>query len=61
MAKWYAEIERTDILVIEFDFPDGETPTDEDVMCAAKYVGNHRDTLVGEEKVIFIEKDEFDA
>jgi hypothetical protein len=61
MAKWYAEIERTDILVIEFDFPDGETPTDEDVMYAAGYVDNHRDTLVGEEKVIYIEKDELDA
>lgn len=52
MATWYAEIERTDILMIEFDFPDGETPTDEDVMYAAGYVDNHRDTLVGEEKVI---------
>lgn len=61
MAKWYAEIERTDILVIEFDFPDGETPTDEDVMYATGYVDNHRETLVGEEKVIYIEKAELDA
>lgn len=55
MAKWYAEIERTDILMIEFDFPDGETPTHEDAMYAAGYVDNHRDTLVGEEQVLFVE------
>lgn len=61
MARWRAEIERTDVLVVEFDFPVGEIPTDEDIMYAAGYVDNHRDTLVGEEKVIFIEKDEFDA
>lgn len=56
MAKWYAEIERTDIVMIEFDFPDDETPTDEDVMYAAECVGNHRDTLVGEERVFFYRK-----
>lgn len=55
MATWYAEIERTDVLIVEFDFSDGEIPTDEDVMYAAGYVDNHRDTLVGEEKVIVIE------
>ena len=35
MAKWYAEIERTDVLVVVFDFPDGETPTKTTVLCAA--------------------------
>lgn len=57
MAKWTAEIERTDILIVEFDHPDGETPTEDDVMNAAAYVDNHKDTLVGEEKVIYIGED----
>ena len=58
MAIWYAEIERTDVLVIRFEFPDGETPTDDDVYDAACYVDNHVDTLVGEEVVISKELDE---
>lgn len=58
MTVYYAEIERTDVLVVRFELPDGEEPTDEDVMDAAAYVDNHVDTIVGPELVVLIEKEE---
>jgi hypothetical protein len=58
MTTWYADIERTDVLTIKFEFPDGETPTDEDIMDAAGYIDNHLDTIVGEETVIYKEKED---
>ncbi len=61
MAVYYAEIEYTTTLLVRFDFPDGETPTDEDVMYAAGYVDNRRDSYITEEKVNYIEKDDSDA
>ena len=61
MAVYYAEIEYTTTLLVRFEMPDGEEPTEEDALEAAGYVDNHRDSLIGEEKVNFIEKDELDA
>jgi hypothetical protein len=57
MAIYWAEIERTDILIIKFEFPDGETPSSADVLDAASYVDNHINNIVGSETVICCEKD----
>lgn len=60
MAVYYAELEYTTTLLVRFELDDLE-PTEEDALEAAGYVQNHRDSLIGEEKVNFIEKDESDA
>ena len=57
MAIYWAEIERTDILIIKFEFPDGETPSSADVLDASSCVDNHINTILGSETVIFCEKD----
>lgn len=61
MAIYYAEIEYTTTLLVRFELDDDLEPTDEDAFEAASYVENHRDSQVSEEKVNYIEKDEFDA
>ena len=61
MAVYYAEIEYTTTLLVRFEMPNGEEPTHEDALEAASYVENHRDSVVTDEIVNYIEKDEFDA
>ena len=61
MAVYYAEIEYTTTLLVRFELDDDLEPTEEDALEAAAYVDNHRDSLISDEKVIYIEKDELDA
>lgn len=61
MAVYYAEIEYTTTLLVRFELDDDLEPTEEDALEAAAYVDNHRDSLISDEKVIYIEKDEPDA
>lgn len=61
MAVYYAEIEYLTTLLVRFEMPDCEEPTEEDALDAAAYVDNHRDSLISDEKVIYIEKDDSDA
>lgn len=61
MAVYYAEIEYVTTLLVRFEMPEGEEPTEEDALDAAAYVDNHRDSSISEEKVNYIEKDDFDA
>lgn len=61
MAVYYAEIEYTTTLLVRFELDDDLEPTEEDALDAAAYVDNHRDSLISDEKVIYIEKDELDA
>jgi hypothetical protein len=58
MAVYHAELEYTTTLLVRFELDDDLEPTDEDALEAASYVDNHRDCLISEEKVNFIEKDE---
>jgi len=44
-------------LIIKFEFPDGKTPSSEDVLDAASCVDNHINTILGSETVICCEKD----
>ena len=61
MAVYYAELEYTTTLLVRFELDDDLEPTEEDALEAAGYVQNHCDSLIGEEKVNFIEKDDSDA
>ena len=61
MAVYYAEIEYTTTLLVRFELDDDLEPTEEDALEAAAYVDNHRDSLISDEKVIYIEKEEPDA
>jgi hypothetical protein len=61
MAVYYAEIEYTTTLLVRFEMPESEEPTEEDALEAAAYVDNHRDSWTTNEKVNFIEKDDSDA
>lgn len=61
MAVYYAEIEYTTTLLVRFELDDDLEPTEEDALEAAAYIDNHRDSLISDEKVIYIEKDELDA
>jgi len=61
MAVYYAEIEYTTTLLVRFELDDDVEPTHEDALEAASYVENHRDSVVTDEIVNYIEKDEFDA
>lgn len=61
MAVYYAEIEYTTTLLVRFELDDDLEPTEEDALEAAACVDNHRDSLISDEKVIYIEKEEDDA
>lgn len=58
MAVYYAELEYITSLTVRFELDDDLEPTEQDVVNAAMYVENHIDSLVGEEKILYIEKDE---
>lgn len=61
MAIYYAELEYITTLTVRFELDDDLEPTDEDVMYAAGYVENHVDSIVGAEKILYIEKDDYNA
>jgi hypothetical protein len=57
VAVYYAEIEYTTTMIVRFVMPDGEEPTEDDALEAAGYVDNHRDCIISNEIVNYIEKD----